>query len=68
MYIYLIVEDGESFCIKAHTMVDALKVCEQSYLEDRREDEGKEYHAEHETRYYRDEVLESCALIGELKN
>lgn len=68
MNIYLMIEDGESFCIKAHDMMEALGVCEKSYLEDRKKDEGEGYHDEHEKRFYRNEVVESCKLVGELKN
>lgn len=35
MNIYLIIEDGERSCIRAHNMADAIEVCEKSHLEDR---------------------------------
>lgn len=67
MNIYLVTEDSESFCVRANTMAEALNFCFQEYLEEARivapgyteSEEGKYYHAQ---------ILQSCALIGELKN
>jgi len=71
MNIYLITEDGETFCIKAETMAQAIEVCEASYLDDRRE-EAKAFPASYnentERAYYHNEILQSCSLVGELKN
>jgi len=66
--IYIMVEDGDSFCIKAKTMAEAVSVCEKSYLEDREEDVPDLYNEKHETEYYHEHVLESCTMIGQLKN
>lgn len=69
MNIYLIQEEGESFCIRAKTMAEAVLVCEASYLEDRKEDEGEENFNENiERDYYHEQLLQSCQLVGELKN
>lgn len=72
MNIYLLIEDGDSFCIKAKTMAKAINVCEQSYLEDRQEELGKmgpkKYDNEYEKQFYHEQILESCSLVGELKN
>ena len=71
MNIYLIIEDGESFCIKAKTMGEAVKICLDSYLEDRAEDMGNKFtdtHKTEETEYYHDNILQSCSLVERLKN
>jgi hypothetical protein len=69
MNIYLIIEDGETFCIKAKTMHKAVNICETSYLEDRKdEDYNDEYNEQHERDYYHRKILKSCALISELRN
>ena len=67
MNIYLLVEDGESFCIKARTMGEAVAICEKSYLEDRLEEEPG-CNEGVERGYYHEQILQSCALIGQLKN
>ena len=67
MNIYLITEDGSSSCIRARTMADAIKVCESSYIEDAMEDD-KSTTEEYERGYYHAEILQSCALVGELRN
>ena len=68
MYIYLITEDGETFCVRAHTMKEAVDVCEKIYLEDQKEVEGEKYNEENERNYYHNQILQSCQLVGELKN
>lgn len=68
MNIYLFIEDGESFCIKARTMCEAVGICERSYLEDRQEEEGQMCSMEDEKEYYHEQILQSCSLIGRLKN
>lgn len=77
MNVYLLVEDGESFCIKAPTMSNAMIVSEERYLDEMREEKGKEYdmiseHAYYHRNilqtYYHRNILQSCSLIGELKN
>ena len=68
MNIYLLVEDGESFCIRAKTMGEAVGICESSYLEDRKEAEADKYDEEVEREYYYEQVLQSCALVAQLKN
>lgn len=68
MNIYLLVEDGASFCIKAKSMGDAVGICESSYMEDREEEEGAGYDAGSERQYYHEQILQSCSLVAELKN
>lgn len=68
MNIYLIIEDGDSFCIKAETMAGAVSACEQSYLEDQAEEIGDNYNEAHEKKYYHEHILQSCSLVGQLKN
>lgn len=72
MNIYLLIEDGGSFCIKAKTMAEAVSTCEQSYLEDRQEELGKsgpeKCDSDSEKEYYHEQILQSCSLVGELKN
>ena len=68
MNIYLVIEDNESFCIKAETMHEAVTICEASFLEDQQEDLKESYDHISEKEYYHKHVLQSCALVGELKN
>lgn len=68
MNIYLIVEDGESFCIRAKTMAEAIKICEKSYLEEREDEEKEKYNKTIEETYYHEQILESCSLVAELRN
>ena len=64
--MYRIIEDGCDCMIKAKTMMEAISVCEESYLEEAMDSP----HADEsvERKYYQAEVLESCELLGELKN
>lgn len=71
MNIYLIHEDGESYCIKANSMTEACSVVEGSYLDDMKEyneKHGLDHDEKSEMEHYQINVLQSCALIGELKN
>jgi len=67
MNIYLLIEDGESFCVKAETMNKAIKVCEKGYLDDR-EKEDPRFNKYTEKTYYHEQILKSCFLVGELRN
>ena len=67
MNIYWLMEDGESFCIKAFSMSEAVDVCEKSYLEDISEEKPKR-NIEAERKFYHNQILQSCSLVGELKN
>lgn len=76
MNIYKITEDGDDFCIKADNMSEACKLCEDRYIEDRMEDYEKEMNKicskesfeSVERKFYKDEILFSCELIGRLAN
>lgn len=70
MNIYLITEDGESFCIKAKSMNLAVQFCESSYLNDVRENtkDMLSFNESTEREYYHTNILQSCQLVGELKN
>lgn len=68
MNVYLLVEDGVSFCIKAERMSEAVDLCERSYLDDMKEEKGVDYNLVSECEYYHEQILQSCSLIGELKN
>jgi hypothetical protein len=70
MNIYLMVEDGESFCIKSKTMSEAVYICEESYLKDLREERklSSETYSEKDREYYHKEILQSCSVVGKLKN
>jgi len=71
MNIYLITEDGQTFCIKAKTMAGAIKVCEDSYIEDVLESNKQariDTLKDTEIKYYHLEILQSCQMVGELKN
>lgn len=67
MNIYLITEDGSNFCMRGQTMSEVIGLCERSYIEDAVEDDSKTTE-EYERKYYHDEILQSCTLVGELKN
>jgi len=43
MNIYLVVEDGERYCVKAENMKGAIDICHASYLDEMKEDHGKSY-------------------------
>lgn len=66
MNIYLIQEDGDSFCVKANTMMESLKICEDSYISDL--GPGDFTNEKDERRYYQDEILQSCTFVAELRN
>lgn len=71
MNIYMITEDGVMCCIRAKTMHEAIKVCEDCYIEDVMEENEKGHidtSEDIERKYYHLEILQSCELIGELKN
>ena len=68
MNVYLLIEDGESFCMQGKTMSEVINLCEQSYLEDREEEVKSGYNKDFETNYYHEEILQSCSLVGLLKN
>ena len=72
MNIYRVIEDGQDSCIKAKTMSEAVKICEDSYIEDRLElfntDDNQDVFEQHEREHYQQNVLKSCELLGELKN
>lgn len=71
MNIYLVVEDGDTFCIQADTMNEAVKFCEEVHLEECSKNYleiGIGFDAGNEKRYYQEQILQSCSLIGELKN
>lgn len=66
MNIYLIQEDGDSFCIRAKTMAEAVLVGESIYLKEEGAEGGPNENTERE--HYHVEILQSCQLVGELKN
>jgi len=69
MNIYLIVEDGETFCMQAPTMHSALKICETDYLNERYFENNKlPIDTKEELEYYHEQILKSCSFVGELKN
>lgn len=67
MNIYLVREDGEDFCIKAETIAGAYFLCLKSYIDEMQE-EKKTIDMEEETKYYNENIMKSCELIGPLKN
>ncbi len=68
MNVYMIREDGVDFCIKAETMSTALAICFESYMDDMREEKGYEFDRAGEYKYYHQDIVQSCSLVGELKN
>ena len=70
MNIYEINEDSTIFYIRANSMNEACEICETSYIEDRVEEEkdpSPEF-VSSEIKYYRENLLLSCRLLGELAN
>lgn len=68
MNIYLLKEDGESFCIKAKTMQKAIKISEKIYLEDLVKNGENDRPMEEEKEYYHEQILQSCSFVEKLKN
>ena len=75
MNIYRMIEDGESVLIKADSMQQAIALCESCFVEECQSETGGEFLANGDQfsiesciKYYRDQILQSCELIGELKN
>jgi hypothetical protein len=66
--VYLVTEDNVSFCIKAETMSETVDICERSYLDDMKEEKGVDYNLVSEKEFYHEQILQSCSLVGELKN
>jgi len=69
--IYRIIEEGVDSCIKAKTMHEAVKVCEDAYINVVVDGVSGEYlkvFEKSEREYYQLSILESCELVGELKN
>ena len=66
MNIYLVVEDGETFCIQALTMYAAIEICEVDYLNEIKEDTV--WARKEELKYYHEQILKSCSFVGVLKN
>ena len=67
MNVYLIQEDGESFCIAAKSMHDATHKALEIYLKQQEEEDGVNFSPIAEERYYQRNIIQSCSLIGELK-
>lgn len=68
MNVYLIQEDGQSYCVQAGSMQEAVKNAEEMYIISLMEDDAIEQSVAHERQYYRNDVIQSCQLIAELKN
>jgi len=68
MNIYLIHEDGESFCIQAESMQEAISITEHNYLEELFEEGDMGESPAPNIKYYHAQILQSCNLIGELRN
>lgn len=69
MNIYRIMEDDQYFCMRGKSMQEVTKLCEDSYIEEctieiATEQTTEEYEREH----YHTNILQSCELVGELKN
>jgi len=68
MNIYLIIEDGEQYCVKGKTMKEAIDSCLNSYLEEMKDHYKEVYNETRETEYYYNDILTSCSLVGRLVN
>ena len=68
MNVYLLIEDGERFCIRAENMAHAIWISERNYLDEVEKKEGQEFTREPEAEYYHREILQSCSLVGPLIN
>lgn len=67
MNVYLINEDGVSFCIRAKSMAEAVKICKKSYIDEVAK-EVNEDTLDAEAAFYDEQILQSCSLIDELRN
>lgn len=68
MNIYLINEDGESKCFQAENMQQALQCAEDTYIADLRERKEITVPEREERIYWQSQIIQSCALVGELAN
>lgn len=68
MNIYLIQDDGEAYCVRAESMQKAISICEGLYLKEIQEDQGDNFNRKEESEYYQEQILQSCQLVGQLKN
>ena len=70
MNIYLLQEDGESFCIQAETMAEAIRCAESISIQENWKTELKQggMSLSEAINWYHTQILQSCSLIGELKN
>ena len=66
MNIYRVTEDGDACLIRAKSMSSAIRICEESYLEDNTNDFDNNRAAARE--YYHEEILQSCELVGQLSS
>lgn len=66
MNIYLMTEDGVTFCIRARSMREAAEICEDAYICQVKTEPG--FDGEFERTHYREKILLSCQLVGELRN
>lgn len=67
MNVYLIQQDGEQECWQAETMGAAVEAAFREYYRDLTETSG-ESDATEEREHWEGEILQSCTLVGELKN
>lgn len=71
MNIYMVLEDGEHNCYKAESMQSAIDIAENLYVEEMRQhaaDNGLDFSEAEERTVFRRDAIESCQLMGELKN
>lgn len=68
MNIYLVVEDSVTVCIRARTMTEALSICHGIFVEECEKEGSYDGDIDQAAKYYQDEILESCTLVGALKN
>lgn len=69
MNIYLVNEDGEENCVRAETMTQALKICLERYLNlNYKEELDAGNNMDSEIKYYHENILKSCNLVGRLIN
>lgn len=65
MNVYRMIEDGQTVCVGAESMQAAVELREQAFVEEAR---AQGYQLDDPAKHYRDQILTSCELVGELAN
>lgn len=67
MNIYEVTEDGARSLIQAQSIIQAVTLCEELYIENLFLSRENSLGAREEREHYRNNILTSCVLVGPLK-